>query len=170
MYSNNILNIQESTTIVNAHTKNVWKLIVYTSYILCHFCSCSLILCWILILKTCLNNWANHENLDLSCFFFFFKSELLRLKKKIFKVFYFLLPHPINTSFRVARILLRYTSSVVLGSHFLMNSEAVCHFFAPCLSKKMKKHCFPEILREPVAVIRAQGARIYNAYMKRQRI
>ena len=33
MYSNNILNLQESTTILNAHTKNVWKLIVCPSYI-----------------------------------------------------------------------------------------------------------------------------------------
>ena len=31
MYSNNIVNFQESTTILNAHTKKVWKLIVYTS-------------------------------------------------------------------------------------------------------------------------------------------
>ena len=29
---NNILNFQESTTILNAHTKKVWKLIVCTSY------------------------------------------------------------------------------------------------------------------------------------------
>ena len=34
MYSNNIVNFQESTTILNAHTKKVWKLIVCTSYIL----------------------------------------------------------------------------------------------------------------------------------------
>ena len=34
MYSNNIVNFQESTTILNARTKNVWKLIVCTSYIL----------------------------------------------------------------------------------------------------------------------------------------
>ena len=33
MYSNNIVNFQESTTILNAHTKKVWKLIVCTSYI-----------------------------------------------------------------------------------------------------------------------------------------
>ena len=33
MYSNNILNFQESTSIVNAYTKKVWKLIVWTSYI-----------------------------------------------------------------------------------------------------------------------------------------
>ena len=33
MYSNKILNFQESTTILNAHTKKVWKLIVCTSYI-----------------------------------------------------------------------------------------------------------------------------------------
>ena len=31
MYSNNILNFQESMTILNAHTKKVWKLIVRTS-------------------------------------------------------------------------------------------------------------------------------------------
>ena len=34
MYSNNIVNFQVSTTILNAHTKKVWKLIVCTSYIL----------------------------------------------------------------------------------------------------------------------------------------
>ena len=33
MYSNNILNFQESTIILNAHTKKVWKLIVCTSYL-----------------------------------------------------------------------------------------------------------------------------------------
>ena len=33
MYSNNILNFQESTTILNVHTKRDWKLIVCTSYI-----------------------------------------------------------------------------------------------------------------------------------------
>ena len=32
MYSNNILNSQESMTILNARTKKVWKLIVCTSY------------------------------------------------------------------------------------------------------------------------------------------
>ena len=32
MYSNYILNFQDSTTILNAHTKKVWKLIVCTSY------------------------------------------------------------------------------------------------------------------------------------------
>ena len=31
LYGNNILNFQESTTILNAHTKNVWKIIVCTS-------------------------------------------------------------------------------------------------------------------------------------------
>ena len=35
MDSNNIVNFQESTLIVNAHTKKVWKLIVCTSYINC---------------------------------------------------------------------------------------------------------------------------------------
>ena len=33
MYSNNIVNFQESTTILNAHTKKVLKLIVCTSYL-----------------------------------------------------------------------------------------------------------------------------------------
>ena len=32
MYSNNILNFHESTTILNAHTKKVWKFIICTSY------------------------------------------------------------------------------------------------------------------------------------------
>ena len=31
MYSNNILNFQESATILNGHTKKVWKLIVNRS-------------------------------------------------------------------------------------------------------------------------------------------
>ena len=35
MYSNNILNFQESTTILNTCTKKVWKLIEYTTYL--HF-------------------------------------------------------------------------------------------------------------------------------------
>ena len=33
MYSNNILNFQESMTILNVHTKKVWKLIEGTTYI-----------------------------------------------------------------------------------------------------------------------------------------
>ena len=33
MYSNNMVNFQESTTILNAHTKKVWKLIVCPSYL-----------------------------------------------------------------------------------------------------------------------------------------
>ena len=33
MYSNNILNVQESTTILNACTKKVWKPIEFTMYI-----------------------------------------------------------------------------------------------------------------------------------------
>ena len=37
MYSYNILNFQESTTILNAHMKKVWKLIVCTLDVLCHF-------------------------------------------------------------------------------------------------------------------------------------
>ena len=32
MYSNDIVNFQESTAILNAHTKKVWNLIVCTSY------------------------------------------------------------------------------------------------------------------------------------------
>ena len=36
MYSNKILNCQESTTILNARTKKVWKLIEGTSYIRMH--------------------------------------------------------------------------------------------------------------------------------------
>ena len=36
MYSNNIANFQESTTILNACTKKVWKLIEYTTYIQKH--------------------------------------------------------------------------------------------------------------------------------------
>ena len=39
MYNNNILNFQETTTILNAHTKNVWKLIVCTSYMNKNNCS-----------------------------------------------------------------------------------------------------------------------------------
>ena len=34
IYSNNIVHFQESTTILNARTKNVWKLIVCPSYVL----------------------------------------------------------------------------------------------------------------------------------------
>ena len=41
MYSNNILNFKESTPILNAHTKKVWKLIVCTSYICTHISSSS---------------------------------------------------------------------------------------------------------------------------------
>ena len=40
MYSNNIVNIQESTTILNAHTKKIWKLIVCTSYIYIYIYVC----------------------------------------------------------------------------------------------------------------------------------
>ena len=32
-YSKNIVNFQESTTILNAHTKKVWKLIEGTTYV-----------------------------------------------------------------------------------------------------------------------------------------
>ena len=34
MYGNNILNLKESTTILNAHTKKVWKLIACSLYTL----------------------------------------------------------------------------------------------------------------------------------------
>ena len=34
MYSNNLVNFKESTAILNAHTKNVWKLIEGTTYYL----------------------------------------------------------------------------------------------------------------------------------------
>ena len=37
MYSNKILSYQESTTILNAYRKKVWKLIVCTSYIFFHW-------------------------------------------------------------------------------------------------------------------------------------
>ena len=33
MYSNNLLNFQESLTILNAHTKKVWELTVFPSYV-----------------------------------------------------------------------------------------------------------------------------------------
>ena len=35
MYSNNIVNLQESTTILNACIKKVWRLIEGTTYVLC---------------------------------------------------------------------------------------------------------------------------------------
>ena len=47
MYSNNILNFQESTTILNAHTKKVWKLIIYTLYVC--LCVCVYIYIYIYI-------------------------------------------------------------------------------------------------------------------------
>ena len=37
MCSNNIMNFQESTTILNVHTKKVWKLIVCTLYYCCYW-------------------------------------------------------------------------------------------------------------------------------------
>ena len=37
MYSNNIVNFQEFTAILNAHTKKVWKLIECTTYLLIIF-------------------------------------------------------------------------------------------------------------------------------------
>ena len=40
MYSNNILNFQESMAILNAHTKKVWKLIECTTYMICKCIVC----------------------------------------------------------------------------------------------------------------------------------
>ena len=40
MYSNKIMNFQEYTTILHAHTKKVWKLIVCTSYIVVNYWHC----------------------------------------------------------------------------------------------------------------------------------
>ena len=48
MYSNNIVNSQESTTILNSCTKKVWKLIEYTTYI------------YIYIYDTSIGNWKNN--------------------------------------------------------------------------------------------------------------
>ena len=36
MYSNNIVNVQESTTILNTCTKKVWKLIEGSTYLICN--------------------------------------------------------------------------------------------------------------------------------------
>ena len=44
MYNNNILNFQESTTILNAHAKKVWKFIIFTSYL--YFSSIRMTLAW----------------------------------------------------------------------------------------------------------------------------
>ena len=40
MYSNNVVNFQESTTILKACTKKVWKLIESTTYLFLHICLC----------------------------------------------------------------------------------------------------------------------------------
>ena len=40
MYSNNIVNSQESTTILNACTNEVWKFIEYTTYIYIYIYMC----------------------------------------------------------------------------------------------------------------------------------
>ena len=45
MYSSNILNFQESMTILNAHTKKVWKLIVCASYLSPFGWDCGI--CWL---------------------------------------------------------------------------------------------------------------------------
>ena len=44
MYSNNILNFQESMTILNACTKNIWKLIEFTAYIYIYMYVCVCVL------------------------------------------------------------------------------------------------------------------------------
>ena len=55
MYSNNIVNFQVSTTILNAHTKKVWKFIVCTSYIYIYI--------YIYIYTGCRSKiWNNFEN------------------------------------------------------------------------------------------------------------
>ena len=47
-------------------------------------------------MKNCLNNKANHENLDLSCFVLFFSKNWTNQSKKMFlKLFHILLPHPV---------------------------------------------------------------------------
>ena len=48
MYSNNIVNFQESTTILNVHTKKVWKLIVCTSYVCVYIYIYTLLPKWVL--------------------------------------------------------------------------------------------------------------------------
>ena len=45
MYSNNILNFQESTTILNTCTKKVWKLIECTTYMIIFIQLCIPIFC-----------------------------------------------------------------------------------------------------------------------------
>ena len=53
MYSNNILNFQESTTILNACTKQVWKLIEYTTCVYICVCVCIYIYIYIYNLFLC---------------------------------------------------------------------------------------------------------------------
>ena len=76
MYSNHILDFQESMTVLNAHSKNIWKLIVCTSYVLvcsrvvddikawCKICNYSQSFPRILVSQICLqvNNKINAIN------------------------------------------------------------------------------------------------------------
>ena len=82
-YSNNIVNFQESTTILNAHTKKVWKLIVCPSYITMSPFSipanCSVIA----------KDWSqirisNHEKENFKKFPFFFPENFLFRKLWLF--------------------------------------------------------------------------------------
>ena len=61
IYSNNILNFQESTTILNAHTKNFWKLMVCSSYLL-----------WLLKLIW-INSLKKNRNVNIIAYMHFFK-------------------------------------------------------------------------------------------------
>ena len=57
MYSNSIVNFQECTPILNAHTKKVWKLIICTTYILAKFCEVLIIrFIIIIIILFCVNS------------------------------------------------------------------------------------------------------------------
>ena len=49
MYRNNIVNFQESTTILNAHTEKVWKIIEGTTYIYIYIYICSMFYIYIYI-------------------------------------------------------------------------------------------------------------------------
>ena len=72
IHSNNILNFQESTIILNAHTKKVWKLIVCTSY----FLFFSNFLTMLLNRKISLKN---NEFFNNSCFYRFYKDLRVRM-------------------------------------------------------------------------------------------
>ena len=85
MYSNNILNFQESTTILNAHTKKIWKLIVCTLYICVSVCVCARA-CWTASVSISFYISYSSEELcgilDLSwvCLFFLLRGIRLRFK------------------------------------------------------------------------------------------